>query len=374
MAVDSSTQRIARLTPLATVRSLIETRVDPVAPRARPAASACGRVLAAEVTASKLPPVPIALRDGFAVAAGAIADAGPYAPALFAAPPRRVDAGEPLPEGMDAVLPLDAIQEHAGRAAAIAPISPGEGVLAAGGDASSGAILRKAGTQLRASDVAVLTAAGIADVAVRDPRLRMACGTHPKTPVVEAAADMLAHVVVAAGGTVLESNGEPERLYETLAEARADAGLVIGGTGSGRGDASVRTFARFGRIEAHGVGIAPGETVAFGFVDTRPVLFIPGRLDSALAAWLFIGRHMIAKLTGNRVEDAGKELPLRRKVASTIGLVELIPVRCVDGMADPLGSGYLSFESLAGSDGWISVPAESEGFAAGTQVAVRPWP
>jgi len=43
-------------------------------------------------------------------------------------------------------------------------------------------------------------------------------------------------------------------------------------------------------------------------------------------------------------------------------------------VADPLASGYLSFEVLTGSDGWIVVPPDSEGFAAGTQVAVRPWP
>jgi molybdopterin biosynthesis enzyme len=34
----------------------------------------------------------------------------------------------------------------------------------------------------------------------------------------------------------------------------------------------------------------------------------------------------------------------------------------------------LSFTALARSDGWIIVPADSEGFAAGTQVAINPWP
>ncbi|MGB7178047.1 MAG: molybdopterin-binding protein, partial [Xanthobacteraceae bacterium] len=109
------------------------------------------------------------------------------------------------------------------------------------------------------------------------------------------------------------------------------------------------------------------------------VLLMPGRLDSALAIWLLVGRHIMAKLSGSRVEDTPKMLPLKRKVTSTIGLTELVPVRyeenSADGtVADPLASGYLSFEALTGSDGWIVVPADSEGFAAGTQVAVRPWP
>jgi molybdopterin biosynthesis enzyme len=104
------------------------------------------------------------------------------------------------------------------------------------------------------------------------------------------------------------------------------------------------------------------------------VLLIPGRIDATLAIWLLIGRFLIAKLAGGSVEDALAMLPLRRKVTSTIGLAELIPVACSGGMAEPLASGYLSFTALAHSAGWIVVPADSEGFAAGTPVAVRSWP
>jgi molybdopterin biosynthesis enzyme len=379
MAVDSSTQRISRLTPLEAILASLDKRVEPVTPRASSLASARGRVLAADVTASKLPLEPIALRDGFAVAASAVADANSYAPIPLTPEQRRVDAGEPMPAGTDAVLPLDAVILVGEHAEAITAVVPGEGVLAAGGDISPDAVLRSAGAYLRASDIAVMTAAGIADVMVREPRIRIACGGIAKTPLVQAAVDMLTRAVTAAGGTVFNADSEPERLYEALGEARAHAGFVIGGTGSGRGDSSVRTLTRFGRVEAHGIAISPGETAAVGYVGARPVLLVPGRLDSALAIWLLIGRHVIAKLAAGRVEDAPKVLPLKRKVTSTIGLVELIPVRydqdaALGAVADPLASGYLSFEALTGSDGWISVPADSEGFAAGTPVAVRPWP
>jgi molybdopterin molybdotransferase len=136
----------------------------------------------------------------------------------------------------------------------------------------------------------------------------------------------------------------------------------------------VRTLARYGAVEAHGIAVSPGETAALGFVGTRPVLLVPGRLDSALAIWLLLGRHLVAKLAGGKIEDMPVMLPLKRKATSSIGLTELMPVSCSDGMAEPLGSGYLSFESLARSDGWIVIPADSEGFAAGTPVGVRAWP
>ena len=109
------------------------------------------------------------------------------------------------------------------------------------------------------------------------------------------------------------------------------------------------------------------------FAGERPVLLMPGRIDAALALWLLIGRRLVAKLAGGGVADTPTIMPLKRKATSTIGMTELIPVSCADGMAEPLGSGYLPFTALARSDGWIVVPADSEGFAAGAQVAVTLW-
>ena len=69
-----------------------------------------------------------------------------------------------------------------------------------------------------------------------------------------------------------------------------------------------------------------------------------------------------------------RPLPLARKVTSTVGLAELVPVRRHAGQAEPLATKYLSLSSLARSDGWILVPADSEGYSAGSPVQVRPWP
>ena len=67
-------------------------------------------------------------------------------------------------------------------------------------------------------------------------------------------------------------------------------------------------------------------------------------------------------------------MPLARKVASTVGLAEVVPCAAQAGQAEPLASKYLPLSALARSDGWILVPAESEGYSAGAQVRVRPWP
>jgi molybdopterin molybdotransferase len=374
MVIDSSIQRITRLTPLSAILALIESRVAVVTPHKSPVAVALGCTLADDVVASQLPRMTIALRDGFAVEAGAIADAGPYSPVPFAEEPQRVDVGEPLPGGADAVVPSDAVKARGGRAEAIAAVSPGEGVLPAGGDCTPRSPLRRAGESVRAIDIAVIAAAGIAEVTVRSPRIRIACGGTMKTPLIESALNALARAAAAAGCTVLEAQREGEGLDLALADDSADAVIALGGTGSGRQDAAAKTLARLGQIEAHGIAVSPGETAAFGFAGARPVLLVPGRLDAALAIWLLIGRYLVAKLAVGSVADMPVTLPLKRKVTSTIGLTELVPVSCAGGVAEPLASGYLSLQSLARSAGWIVVPAESEGFAAGTPVAVRSWP
>jgi molybdopterin biosynthesis enzyme len=275
-----------------------------------------------------------------------------------------------MPNGTDAVAPLDAIALRGDRAEAIAAVAPGEGVLQAGGDAAPMTVLRRAGVRLRAIDVAAMAVAGIAEVSIRLPHIAVVRGSAWRTPILDAAHGLLVHAVTRAGA----HPSDPETLEEALKDRQSDAVIAVGGTGSGRRDGAVQEMMRRGRLEAHGIAIGPGDTAAFGFVDERPVLLAPGRLDAALAVWLFIGRPLAGKLAGVVADDTPAIVPLRHKVTSTIGITELVPVDIREGMAEPLGAGYLSLTSLAHSGGWIAVPAESEGFAAGAEVAVHRWP
>ena len=85
---------------------------------------------------------------------------------------------------------------------------------------------------------------------------------------------------------------------------------------------------------------------------------------------------MLDRLAATKVNEheAGETLPLARKVTSTVGLAEVVPVRRNADQVEPLAAKYLPLSSLARSDGWILVPADSEGFAAGSLVQVRAWP
>src|SRR5579871_4327840 len=119
MTSDSTIQRITRLTPLQEVLALIDAQVEAVKPKRWAIAATEGHVLAEDVVSPKRPEHPIALRDGFAVASAAISDAGPYTPVPLPTPVCRIDFGEALPEGADAVLAHDAVVVRNGRAEAV---------------------------------------------------------------------------------------------------------------------------------------------------------------------------------------------------------------------------------------------------------------
>jgi molybdopterin molybdotransferase len=351
-----SSQRISSLTPIRDVLARAAALVQPVGPRELALADAEGRVLAEDAVAGPWPAAPVALIDGWAVRAEAVADAGPYAPMLLDPPPTWVDAGEAMPRDADAVLPPDAVSGAEAHANATA----GDGVVTVAADAAPDRALRLAGEQLRATDVAALQAVGIARVKVREPRVRVV------SVGADHAALAVARGVAARGANVIFVRA----LERALADAQTDLVIAVGGTGAGRNDASVALLGRMGEILVHGFGLAPGESAALGRTQGHPVLLLPARLDAALAGFLVVGDALLRALTGAPISP-GMPVTLARKIVSTVGLVEVVPVRRVADGVEPLASGHWPLQALARADGWVLVPAESEGFPAGASLEMR---
>jgi molybdopterin biosynthesis enzyme len=373
-AVSETIQTIARLTPLSDVHSMVDIEVKPVTPRTIDLNAAQGRTLANDAMSRARPNVPIAMIDGWAIDADTTLGAGGYTPALLLQTPTRIEVGQPMPPGTDSVAPYDAIKLTNGRAEALMTINPGDGVLAAGGDCDPAIPLRRAGDRLSLTDIAAFAAAGIARITVREPRVRVL--PLRGSAITNAAARLIMGDIERRGGAArLDDPGRD--LGAILGAESADAIIVIGGTGNGRNDNSVQTLAREAWLAVHGIAMSPGETAALGFSTQRLVLMLPGRLDAALAVWLLVGRRILERLaaaTHHKDGDPLETLPLARKVTSTVGLNEVVPVRRVGGKAEPLAVRYLPLSALTRSDGWILVPADSEGYSEGTAVAVRPWP
>ena len=285
--------------------------------------------------------------------------------------------GAPLPHPADTVLALDAVATVGGAAQAVGTAARGDDVLGAGADAGFGRLLRHGGERLRDIDVAVLRAAGIPRVQVREPRVRIFSSNPRIDAVDDTVGPLIARAVEACGGVTMVERATPDgewALADALRAEDADAVIVIGGTGTWRHDRSVLTLAGIGRLDMHGLGIRPGETAALGGVGSRPVLLLPGRLDAALAVWLVVGRRLLALLTGWHGSEPIAKEKLARKIASTIGVAEVVPVRRGEAGLEPLASGYFPISALAAADGWVLVSPESEGYPAGSVVEMRPLP
>jgi molybdopterin molybdotransferase len=369
-----SRQRITQLIPLTDVLERIDALVRAVEPSSVEHAAAAGCVLAADVVAgAPVPTVPSALLDGWAVNSERVADASDNAPVPLHEAPSWVELGSAVANIADAIVAPDAV---IGGEVFVAPTA-GDGVMPVGGEVGPGELLRRTGERIRGIDIALLCASGVTQVHVRVPSVKIVTATQHIDLKTDTVGPLAARVVAAHGGVARLTRVAERDVYaleEELISQDADALIVIGGTGAGHRDRSIETLARIGRVEAHGIALAPGTTAAFGLLGTRPVLLVPGRLDGALAVLLTLGRHLIACLTGAGLAEPPRKLRIARKVSSTLGLAEVVLVRRKADELEPIARQFLSLRALARSDGWILVPAQSEGYPPGSIVEMLPLP
>ena len=155
--------------------------------------------LAGDVARCLHPRVPLALRDGWAVRAELTTDASSYAPAPLPGA-TRIDVGEPMPADADAVAPLERRGAARGDAWTSSRRSrAGEGVLPAGADADRDQALAREGRRLTPIQAAVLAAAGVRRVHVREPRVRLVRVRAAGDAVIDAAMHLIAGEVARGG-------------------------------------------------------------------------------------------------------------------------------------------------------------------------------
>ncbi|MGH7045950.1 MAG: molybdopterin-binding protein [Stellaceae bacterium] len=367
------------LASLAVASAWIDRVAAPLPAERVPLDRAGDRVLAADTgTLLAIPPHVRAACDGFAVRAAASIGAGAYNPLSLKAIP--VAAGEPMPEGTDAVVPFDRAECEAGEISVIEPVAAAENVEPEGGVAAAGAVLVRAGTRLAARHVGLLSAAEIGDVAVVC-RPRVAIVVAAPQRVVGAGSDgpMIRAAVERDGGVVTGEIPAPRNraaIAAALAQAAADIVLVIGGTGSGPDDHAAAALAQAGELALHGVALSPGETSGLGRTGSGvPVVLLPGPPAACLWSYeLFAGR--VIRRRGGR----SPELPYRlcqkvtaRKIVSAIGLTEICPIRLdvLVGTVEPLpGFAETGLRAASEGDGFAIIAEASEGCPQGAAIGV----
>ena len=356
------------LTPLDAVLAALLHRLEPVAPVALSLADALGCVAADMPPHKAHPPCDLAASDGWALRVRDLVGASSYSPLPLATSPVWVEAGDPMPAGTDCVIDAELLDRTGPVVQALAEAIPGQGVRRAGGDIAEGSVVVSSGRRVRPLDLLIARAAGLQKLNVRRPRLRIV--NVPPASGDAVTARLISENARAPGAEIVfavAAGRDAASIAEAADTGACDVLVTIGGSGVGRTDATIAALAQRGKVIAHGIALQPGRTAAAGRIGNIPAIALPGAPDQALAAWWTLVLPMLDRMSGILPRPPAT-LPLKRKIASGVGLTEVVLLEKIEGGWTPLAVGELSLAAIARADAWLAVPAGSEGFAAGTPV------
>jgi molybdopterin molybdotransferase len=293
-------------------------------------ADLAGRVLAADVRAAvSLPPFDTSAMDGYTARAADLGDGGvPIAFRLGAGDrPRPLPAGAaagiatgaPIPEGADAVVPVEDAREEHGLLVAERP-AVGAHIRERGGDVREGDPVGAAGTPLTPALLAAIAATGVGTVTVsRRPRVAaLATGSElvragqPLEPgqIYESNLTSIVAQARAAGAEVVAAGtvaDDREATREAFARAVAAADVVVssGGVSVGPHDHVKPALAALGVREVFWrLAHKPGKPLWFGVAENGTLVFgLPGNPVSSLVCFELFLRPALAAMQHGRVPE-----------------------------------------------------------------------
>jgi molybdenum cofactor synthesis domain-containing protein len=285
---------------------------------------AVGHVLAAEVRAGEnMPPFPSSSMDGYAVVAADTSaerqvlseqDAG-HVSASVVRPGTavRIMTGAAIPQGADAVIPVEYAAETEGRVRFTRFFPTGANIRPVGQDLASGDLVLPAGVTLGAAEIGLLATTSHVEVAVY-PRPRvaiMATGDElvplGQVPGPGQIRDSNSHALAAfirqVGGTPIVLGivrDEEETLRRAILNGleRADLVLTSGGVSMGRRDLIKPTLEALGTIHFGRIAQRPGKPTTFATAQGKPIFGLPGfPVSSLVSAELYV-RPALRKMGG----------------------------------------------------------------------------
>lgn len=385
-----------------------------------PVEKACGRVLAAEISAPE--PVPHFARatmDGYAVRAKDTFGASESLPGLLEKGGEvlmgkptdltvergkavAIPTGGMMPEGADAVVMVEYTASLDESTLEInKPVAPGDNLLRVGEDIAEGGAVFGAGRLLRPQDIGMLAALGIKDVpAYRRPRvavistgdeiLPVETRTLPPGKIRDINSFSLAAQIESAGAEVgmrKTVSDVLEDLVSVCITAFADHDVVVlsGGSSVGARDYTVEVLGRLPDSEllVHGVAIKPGKPTILGRSREKIFWGLPGQPVSALITCRAFVIPCLRRLQGlTETGPAGMGTSIRavlnRRLPSVHGRADYMPVMLSDAgdgrvEATPVFGKSGAISILTKATGYVIVPAHVEGFDQGTEVEVIPF-
>jgi len=356
------------------------------------------------LAAVDLPPFPSSAMDGYAVRSaevpgslpvvGEAAAGSPFGRTLAPGEAARISTGGVVPEGADAVVPVELTDGGTETVLVREGIEPSAHVRERGGDVRAGATVLEPGVLLGPAQVGGLAAAGIAEVrCTKRPRAAiLVTGSELREPgaelapgeIYESNALLLASSLGAAGavpaqlGVVADDREELERALERALPA-FDLVVTSGGASVGPHDL-VREVLGGLRVEEvfWGVALKPGKPVAFGVRRDHLVFNLPGNPVSVLVTFELLVRPAVNALLGlpdplPRFATGSLAAAVRRNPARD----EFVRARLRHGgdgpVLDPLaGQESHMIARSAAAEALVAVEAGADELPAGAQVRYLP--
>jgi molybdopterin molybdotransferase len=339
-----------------------------------------GCVLAEDVTAPwPLPPFDNAATDGYAVKAADLLTASDGKPVVMRViddvpagyrasvvlregTAIRINAGAPLPEGAEAIVPLEWTDAGMPEVRITRAIARGANVRRRGDDVGLGEVVATEGTVLGPRDIALLAAVGRGRVSVHpQPRVVIiSTGSElvepgsPLTPglVADSNGVTIAAAVQEAGAIAYRVGPLPDdatTLLATLEDqlVRADLVVTTGGVSAGAYDTVKAVLSRLGTVEFTTVAMQPGMPQGHGVMgpEDTPIFTLPGNPVSAYVSFEVFVRPVIRRMLGHQ--------SIYRPVVRAV---------LVDPLVSPRGKRQFARGHLAVEDGrYVVRPAGGQG-------------
>jgi molybdopterin molybdotransferase len=312
---------VADLVTLGEALELILRRARPLTGEPIALREGVGRVVAEAALAQvDLPPFASSAMDGYAVHAeetpgrlpvvARIAAGSPMSGRLPAGAAASIATGAAVPEGADAIVPVERTTESDGYVEIEGATESAAHIRPRGGDVRAGAAVVEPGVRLGAAQIGALAAAGVAEVVcARRPQVAiLSTGSELRAPgerlepgqIYESNRTMLAAVLETAGADVVELPvvRDDEDAHRTAIEEglAADVLVTSGGVSMGPHDLVRRVEAELGVEEVFwGVAVKPGKPLSFGVRGASLVFGLPGNpVSSLVGSLLFVCPALLA--------------------------------------------------------------------------------
>jgi molybdopterin molybdotransferase len=304
----------------------------------------------------------------------------------------RIMTGAPIPEGADAVIPVEETERGNGFVNILRAGLPGGHIRREGEDVKKEDLVVSAGELLHPSEIGMLASMGRSMISVyQRPSVAILCTGEELVDVdedldgvriVSSNSYTLASQVMECGAIPIQlgiARDQKEEIRSKLLQGiRADVFVSSAGVSVGDYDL-VRDVLKEAGAEMvfWRVAMKPGKPVAFWMLNGKPAFSLPGNPVSSMVAFEQLVRPALLRMMGHRqIFRPVIEAVLNEDIQKEPGRVHFIRVRVASGMngysvttTGPQGSGIL--RSMLKANGLLMIPGDRAIVKAGEKVKVQ---